>query len=784
MTVTTARRTSASSGRLLGCASSELLLQVRGGEHDGRQLRLRAPKCTIGSAAGNTLRLRASGVRPLHCWILQGSGGTIVRGFGPNVFLNGATFTDTPLAPGDVLRIGSVELQVVECSVRTAAPAPKKVEKVEEVAVSHREPAPELDDALATIRRLQAEIEEVERRAALQLGDLNELVAKLSDEKFELQERLREEGARASIHEQHIVRLEAAAEGKHQLQQQLQAAVLERGELIQQLEQLRFEQTQSQSRSGQQVEFSAREREALLADLCRLEDTCRSVQTELESRNRELQDLRAQIASADEAARQSALNESSRKHQAAELQLATQRREWDNQRAQLESHIARLQTLISEHEQRLEQSAPQAELQALEDQIANLQQKLELAQGEAERREGELSECRERLAKTDEQLAAQRAELEASEAQWAERQSKHEALQYELVRERAALDQQLQREKTELSEQVQSLALRAQELQQLQSDLAAQAEELRNERASFEAQAADLQRECLELAARQEQLAIEREMFSEQKVKSWSNAAAQHSVAQDDAKVEEDYSPPAQESGENIGQTCVLNFPIEPAELDEEVALEPAPFGLPSNQQNVADNEPAQPTDAPAPAAAAPEQDESIESYMERLLQRVRGPETPAAPKPAPLFQPLPEIAPPTPQPVVTAQPNKQPNMRLEDLSPRNKAPEQNIDLAAMRELANTAARSAIDRHAKRRGGKKAFARVALAAVTLLLSGALAYCSWLSEFLPGTIASGIGIFVSTAWCLWALLPSRRRSAPNLPKVTEFAANDATGTVAE
>lgn len=774
MTVTTAHRNCSPPGRLLGSASSELLLQVRGGEHDGRQLRLRASKCTIGSAPGNTLRLRAPGVRPLHCWILQGSGGTIVRSFGPNVFINGATFTDTPLAPGDVLRIGRVELQVVECSVRTVAPVAKKVE--EPVPV-HREPAPELDDAHGTIRRLQAEIEEVERRAALQLGDLNELVARLSDEKSELHQRLREEAARTGVQEQHIARLEAAAEAKHQLQQQLQAAVLERGELIQQLEQLKFERSQSQY--GQQAETASRERETLLADLRRLEDTCRSVQTELESRNRELQDLRAQISSADEAARQSALKETSGRHQAAELQLATQRREWDNQRAQLESHIARLQTLISEHEQRLDQSAPQEELQSLQEEISSLQRKLEQFQAEADRREAELSACHKRLAKADEQLAALRAELEASEAQWAERQSKHEALQYELVRERAALDQQLQREKTELSEQVQSLAARAQELQLLQSDLAAQAEELRNERAALEVQAADLLSERQELAARQEQFAIEQELLAEQQSKTWSNVAAEVSPALDNRNVEKEFCPPAQDTPvENIGQTCVLNFPIEPAGLDEEAALEPAPFALPSIQENVDDSESAQP--ALPPAAAAPEQDESIESYMQRLLQRVRGPETTtSATKPAPVLQqPLPEITAPTPQPAVAAQPSKESqNMRLEDLSPRIKPPEQNINLVAMRELANTAARSAIDRHAKRRGGKKAFARVALAAVTFLLSAALAYCSWLSDFLPGAIASGIGIFVSTAWCLWAILPPRRRSAADLPKESEAAAKE-------
>jgi hypothetical protein len=116
--------------RLLGTPPGELTFSVLTGEHQGRQIQIRNAKCTIGSAPGCTLRLRARGVRPLHCWILRGPGGTIVRCRHPHTHLNGRLFDEAPLSPGDRLRIGSIELEVTACPLaspdwsETAAPAP------------------------------------------------------------------------------------------------------------------------------------------------------------------------------------------------------------------------------------------------------------------------------------------------------------------------------------------------------------------------------------------------------------------------------------------------------------------------------------------------------------------------------------------------------------------------------------------------------------------------------------------------------------------------------------
>ncbi|MCU0878859.1 MAG: hypothetical protein MUF06_13835 [Pirellulaceae bacterium] len=103
--------------RLLGVPTNKLALRVVSKEHHGREFSLQGAKCSVGSARGCTLRLRGAGVGPLHCLILRGAGGTIVRRRSPRTLLNGAPFDDALLRPGDRLQVGPVELEIVDCAV-------------------------------------------------------------------------------------------------------------------------------------------------------------------------------------------------------------------------------------------------------------------------------------------------------------------------------------------------------------------------------------------------------------------------------------------------------------------------------------------------------------------------------------------------------------------------------------------------------------------------------------------------------------------------------------------
>ena len=102
---------------LLGAVGEDLALRVCGGMLDGQVVRLTSQKCTVGSGPRCTLRLRHRGVLPLHCLILRGAQSTVVRCLSRQTRLNGRAFIDAPLAPGDRITLGPVELEVLPSDV-------------------------------------------------------------------------------------------------------------------------------------------------------------------------------------------------------------------------------------------------------------------------------------------------------------------------------------------------------------------------------------------------------------------------------------------------------------------------------------------------------------------------------------------------------------------------------------------------------------------------------------------------------------------------------------------
>jgi hypothetical protein len=147
--------------------------------------------------------------------------------------------------------------------------------------------------------------------------------------------------------------------------------------------------------------------------------------------------------------------------------------------------------------------------------------------------------------------------------------------------------------------------------------------------------------------------------------------------------------------------------------------------------------------------------DESVEEYMADLMKRLRGESGPE-----PVIDETPYVA--TGQqeveeeqpaePVIESAPYAEPEDPLEPdgFRPRNRAPESKTDLGALREVANTSARSAIVRHRQKRSGKGAFGKIVWAALALL--AALAFGCWRSVLGPVAIA-GAAILLITA-SLW------------------------------
>lgn len=68
---------------------------------------------TIGGGPRCSVRLDAMGLRPLHCVITPSQDGPVVRRWAAETRLNGRDFTEAALSAGDLLRIGSIDLRVV-----------------------------------------------------------------------------------------------------------------------------------------------------------------------------------------------------------------------------------------------------------------------------------------------------------------------------------------------------------------------------------------------------------------------------------------------------------------------------------------------------------------------------------------------------------------------------------------------------------------------------------------------------------------------------------------------
>ena len=159
--------------------------------------------------------------------------------------------------------------------------------------------------------------------------------------------------------------------------------------------------------------------------------------------------------------------------------------------------------------------------------------------------------------------------------------------------------------------------------------------------------------------------------------------------------------------------------------------------------------------DVPARAA----DDDSIEAYMARLLRRVRGDAPASAQRFIPPVTPSPTLIAMVPSQADEPVPTATVEMRIEpvtdtgpvDFIPRNKARESTSSLAAMRELANSAARTAIVKHERKSGGKLALAKSIGAVLTLVCSLVAAYFAYRTISLYAGIGAAVG---GLAACYW------------------------------
>ena len=295
---------------LIETATGELVLRICGSSRDGQIVRLKSPKCTIGSGARCSLRLRGPGIRPIHCLILRGIVGTVIRRWSPDTRLNGRAFDDAPLMPGDRLTVGPVELEVVD---------------------SGRSPDVEAAELEQQRGQWQAERAEAEQQLSRRTEELDARSAEL-------------ENRRAALDEERRGWETQQAESESQSTEQFDARRAEldalQAELEQQREQWQAERAEAEQQLGRRTE-------------------------ELDGRNAELESRRAAL---DEERHGWETQRAEGESQSIE-QIDAQRTELDAQREELEQQRQQWQAEHSEAEQQLgrrteELDARSAELQS------------------------------------------------------------------------------------------------------------------------------------------------------------------------------------------------------------------------------------------------------------------------------------------------------------------------------------------------------------------------------------------------------------------------------------
>jgi hypothetical protein len=195
---------------------------------------------------------------------------------------------------------------------------------------------------------------------------------------------------------------------------------------------------------------------------------------------------------------------------------------------------------------------------------------------------------------------------------------------------------------------------------------------------------------------------------------------------------EEDESRTAESEDDVFARLRALSLVKDPQAAD--LSDQPTENGTSDSEPSRAQDQPEPKPGPAAPAAAAHEHEESIEDYMARLLQRVRGISAelaePAEAAPERAYQrPRQELAP-------------------GKIEPRSSAPENTADLAAMRAIANLSTRAAIATHSFRRRAFRAWRMLAIA-VSIAVAGALLF------FLAGDVHSPL-IYVGAVAVLAAL----------------------------
>jgi hypothetical protein len=520
----------ASTTGLLGTPTGELVLQICGGEHDGRRLRLTAAKCTIGSAPGCTLRLRARGIRPVHALILRGPNGAIVRCWSPDTQLNDRGFSEALLELGDKIQIGPITLSVAELarsapSPRTLVtpsdadqtpsepqpPAPRRVNRSRRKQLfgflrQERQQQTNLQKALDTQReQLNAYEQQVEQLQAAAHDSLEQRAAELpptsdclNQQLSKTIEQLRNEldasAKRRAMEQQTFARQRAALEEQAEQRRQTELAQLREELAAQQLIQAQSVNKEKLAEIERQAALLAEQRVTLTREV---ESLKRALETKAKSEEQSRQAAASQIeqlSQAYELVRQERDELFDRLH----IEQQTFDGQSHNLQAQVDAARRNAQTQIAEA-----QTAAQVQISHLRAEFAKREQQFDEELIARTSSEGLRSAAdAERIHKLSAELEALRAEVKASTSGSAQQQEGFTLARKRLEAEIGALNSRLQQSEQAVHEARENSG-------QLQAAVLAEAEQARAQRDSVREQMLRQQQDWTEFRSRLELAANE-----------------------------------------------------------------------------------------------------------------------------------------------------------------------------------------------------------------------------------------------------------------------------------
>ena len=720
-------------------ALGDLVLRVRGTKHDGQLLRLRSPKCTIGSGPNCTLRLHGRSISGVHCLILRGPNGQNIRSWSPDTLLNGRPFTEAPLAIGDCLNIGALQFEIVQTGESPAQspdadqsahqypqPAstsefqtglPRQSEQLEalqheyrrkEEALQEREKQLENASAALTAERDQFEqdrrqFDQLHRRADLQDDSLSAEARQIDARRDQLRQDEQSLQARAAQLETDAAKLRAEQEQfldqRRCFEQSRDASLAEQSLRAATAEKEQIEQLKSQSDELQSHRQAlASEQQQWQAEQDLIKQKLQDSQERLNDRAAQLDALAAELDS-----RKSQLDA-----QSAAFQSKTS--EFTGRAAGLDSQTAANAARAAELDARGAQlDAKTAHLQQQEDQIARLSAQLDARTAELDKITAQSQSRSAELQSQSEALDSRAAELDQKQSQLGARQSELDTRRSELDSAQAKLDLKLTELKSHLSrleaerKQLDTDRGQWEESRSLQEQsLAPREEAIEQKSARLESQEALLRAEKVEW---QQQLAQR-----QGELEAWEAKLTQ---LKHDATPSAPAAPPARHGG--------LSTAADKPQADSRDALTRPQTDSPERDHT----RPAAAEREKAPAHSQPDnahEEESVNSYMARLMERIRTTQgelgigkgdanQPALKQDSP---PPPETA-PDPQPAhLSATPQSRSPVELQ---PHTVAPEKLADITLLRDLANYSAQTALGVYDRRLMTRAMYSKLAVAVV-------------------------------------------------------------------